>query len=78
MKNKSNPWIFGIGCGEHEYQINNVTYVVSSRFEPRSSKQTVKDRFQKVIVSDFIPLTVEPTENIIADEYVCSGCEKED
>jgi hypothetical protein len=74
MKNKLAAWIVGIGCGERKYKINNVTYTVSSCFEPFESKNSIKGRFERTIVSDFVPLTIKTPDCIMADEYVCSGC----
>ena len=45
MKNKVMNWIIGIGCGERQYKVNDVTYMVSSHFEPFESKNNIKDRF---------------------------------
>ena len=74
MRNKIKNLIVGIGCGERQYKINNVTYTVSSRFEPFESKSNIKDRLERTIVSDLVSLTILPQEDKMADEYVCSGC----
>lgn len=71
-------WIVGIGGGERKYRINNITYVVSSRFEPPKYQSTMKDRFRRSITSDFVPLTLPPAVDKMADEYVCSAAGKED
>ena len=78
MKNKLAAWIVGIGCEERKYKINNVTYTVSSHFEPFESKNSIKGRFERTIVSDFVPLTLKTPDCIMADECVCSAAGKED
>lgn len=78
MRNKVKNWIVGIGCGERKYKISNVTYTVSSSFEPFESKNSIKGRFERTIVSDFVPLTIKTPDCIMADEYVCSAAGKED
>ncbi|MPM62494.1 hypothetical protein SDC9_109366 [bioreactor metagenome] len=69
MKNKVMNWIIGIGCGERQYSINNVTYTVSSRFEPFESKNNIKDRFERTIVSEL-------QKSIVRSEPVTSLYEK--
>ena len=78
MKNKISAWIIGIGCGERKYKINNVTYTVSSSFEPFQSKNNLKERFERTLISDFVPLTIPESQDKMADEYVCSAAGKED
>ena len=78
MKNKIAAWIIGIGYGERKYSINNVTYTVSSRFEPMKSKSNLKDRLERTIVSDFVPLTIPEPQDKMADEYVCSAAGEEE
>lgn len=74
MKNKILNWIVGIGCGDRQYKIGDVTYTVCSHFEPTASKNRIKDRLEKTIISDFVPLTLLESQDKMADEYVCSGC----
>lgn len=78
MKNKVMNWIIGIGCRERQYKVNDVTYMVSSHFEPFESKNNIKDRFERTIVSDFVPLTILPQQDKMANEYVCSAAGEED
>ena len=78
MRSKIKNWIVGIGCGERQYKINNVTYTVSSHFEPFESKSNIKDRFERTIVSDFVPLTILPQQDKMANEYVCSAAGEEE
>ena len=76
-KSKIDGWICGLVQGEREYRINNVNFIVESRFEPVDSDNTVKDRFSRTITSDFIPLTGIYERCKIAEEYVCSAAGKE-
>lgn len=78
MKEKASGWIIGIGCGERKYSINNVTYTVSSGFEPMECKNNLKDRLERTIVSDFAPLTIPEPQDKMTDEYVCSAAGEED
>ena len=73
-KSKFNVWICGLAQGKNEYKFNNVNFIVESRFEPVDSDTTIKDRFSRAIISDFIPLTDIFGCSKIAEEYVCSGC----
>ena len=77
MKNKILTWIVGIGCGDRRYKIGDVTYTVSSHFEPINSENKINDRIKRTIISDFIPLTLLESQDKIADEYVCSTAGKE-
>jgi hypothetical protein len=77
-KSKINAWICGLAQGKREYKINNVNFIVESRFEPFDSDTTIKDRFGRTITSDFIPLTEISQPCKMAEEYVCSTAGKED
>ena len=77
MRNISN-WIVGIGCGDRQYKIGNVTFTVSSRFEASQSKNKINDRIKRTIVNGFAPLTIAKAKNKMTDEYVCSTAGKED
>ena len=78
MKSNLINWIIGIGCGERKYKVNNVTYTVSSSFEPFQSKNNLKERFERTLISDFVPLTIPESQDKMADEYVCSTAGEED
>lgn len=78
MKNKILTWIVGIGCGDRRYKIGDVTYTVSSHFEPINSENKINDRIKKTIISDFVPLTVLELQDKMVDEYVCSTAGEED
>ena len=77
-KSKIDAWICGLAQGKREYKINNVNFIVESRFEPFDSDTTIKDRFGRTITSDFIPLTEISGPCKMAEEYVCSAVRKED
>lgn len=77
MKRQTN-WIVGVSDGKvHEYKIGDVTYFVSAEFE-RSSQTNLRDRVQRTVVSDLIPLTPGQASDTMAAEYVCSAAGKED
>ena len=77
--NKRTNWIVGISDGKaHEYKIGNVTFTVLSEFEPITSVNTIKSRFEKSITSDFTDLTDAILQNKMAEDYVCSAAGKED
>ncbi len=77
MKRQTN-WIVGVSDGKvHEYKIGDVTYFVSAEFE-RSSQTNLRDRVQRTVVSNLIPLTPGQASDTIAAEYVCSAAGKED
>lgn len=72
MKRQTN-WIVGVSDGKvHEYKIGDVTYFVSAEFE-RSSQTNLRDRVQRTVVSNLIPLTPGQASDTIAAEYVCSA-----
>lgn len=72
MKRQTN-WIVGVSDGKvHEYKIGDVTYFVSAEFE-RSSQTNLRDRVQRTVVSNLIPLTPGQASDTIAAEYVF-GC----
>lgn len=69
MKRQTN-WIVGVSDGKvHEYKIGDVTYFVSAEFE-RSSQTNLRDRVQRTVVSNLIPLTPGQASDTIAAEYV--------
>lgn len=77
MNKQNNAWIVGIGGPEREYVVNGVRYFVSSRFvnskENMRTAETMKERIEKYVKSDFADLTVDASSDIITDEYVCSS-----
>ena len=71
---------YGLGC-DSEYVINGVCYKVSSRFAPVNIckiENTISDKAQKYVGSDFAHLTNEDDENTIKAEYLCLTAGKED
>ena len=55
-----NKFFIGIGDGEHEYTVNGVKYIVSSRFKPldfKNIKDTLTDTIEKYIKNDLADLT---------------------
>lgn len=61
----------------NEYVINDVRYIVSTRFSKTENK-TMKEKLSDFIGSDFAHLTTTEDENTIQAEYVCSTAGKED
>jgi hypothetical protein len=78
LKNKIRNWIIGIGCGDRHFKIGDVTYTVSSHFEPMNSENKINDRIKRTIINDFTPLTLPQYKDKMADEYVCSTAGEED
>lgn len=71
---KQCAWIVGIGGLKREYVINGVRYIVSSRFaDPKKNHETMKERVEKYVKSDFADLTANGSSDIIKGEYVCSS-----
>ncbi|MBR4910085.1 MAG: hypothetical protein IKZ47_02025 [Clostridia bacterium] len=75
-----NNWIIGLGAGEHEYKIGDVTYIVTSHFaKPTDTeKLTIADRMKSFVGGDFADLTADMDADTIDGEYVCSAAGKED
>ncbi|MBQ9914431.1 MAG: hypothetical protein IJO73_09410 [Clostridia bacterium] len=62
--------------GESEYVIGGVLYKVSSSFAPANIckiENTMSDKVQKYIGSDFAHLTLVPDEDKIEAEYVTTA-----
>ena len=67
--------------GEEEYVIDGVLYKVSSKFAPVNISRienTISDKAQKYVGSDFAHLTNEDDENTIKAEYLCLTAGKDD
>ena len=75
-----NNWIIGLGEGEREYKIGDVTYIVTSHFaKPTDTeKMTIADRMKSFVGGDFADLTADIDADTIDGEYVCSAAGKED
>ena len=67
--------------GEDEYVIGGVLYKVSSTFAPANIcnlENTIEDKVQKYVGSDFAHLTTAEDINTINTECVCVTAGKED
>lgn len=67
--------------GEEEYVIDGVCYKVSSKFAPVNIckiENTISDKAQKYVGSDFAHLTNADYKNTMNAEYVCLTAGKED
>ena len=60
--------------GERKYIGENITYIVSARFEKPESKNTLRSRLERVITGEMTDLIHESSDGKMAAEYVCSGC----
>lgn len=78
MKKKRYGWIVPLIPAWRKYKIHDVTYVVSSRFEPFESENTVHSRFRDVISNDMIDLQKLTSSATMEEECVYSAAEKED
>lgn len=70
---------YGLGC-DSEYVINGVCYKVSSRFAPVNIckiENTISDKLEKYVGSDFAHLTLMPIEDKIEQEYVTTAGKEE-
>ena len=66
---------------EEEYVIGGVRYKVSSKFAPANIckiENTISDKAQKYVGSDFAHLTKTQDKNTMNAEYVCLTAGKED
>lgn len=78
-----NKFIVGFGAAPKEYTVNDVKYVVESRFQKpdykKPSKNTLlNNRIGNYITSDFADLQSVNTNNIINAEYDCTAAGKEE
>ncbi len=67
--------------GEEEYVIGGVLYKVSSTFAPANIcnlENTIGDKVQKYVGSDFAHLTSVDDRNTMNAEYICLTAGKED
>ena len=73
-------WYKDITENEQNYNIGGVHYIAEARFSPfpRTDHITLKDRFVKLLNSDFTDLTMFEQPNMIEDENVCSVAGKEE
>ena len=71
-------WIIGVIQAEHSYHLNDVSYIVRSRFEPPKEGRSVRSAFQKLISGDMVDLMALTEDDKLTSEYVCSAAGKED
>ena len=67
--------------GEEEYVIGGMRYKVSSKFAPVNIckiENTISDKAQKYVGSDFAHLTSADDRNTMNAEYICLTAGKED
>lgn len=67
----------GMG-GKQTYKINGATYIVSSRFLPISSSNSIENKVEKLLNNEFAHLDLLPNSATIKSENVCSAVGKED
>ena len=67
----------GMG-GKQTYKINGATYVVSSRFLPIGSSESIENKVKKLLKNEFAHLNLLPDDDTIKSENVCSAVGKED
>ncbi len=71
---------FGL-IGDNEYVIDGVLYKVSSKFAPANIlkiENTISEKAQKYVGSDFAHLTNADDKNTMNAEYICLTAGKED
>ena len=72
-KKKKNSWVMSMP-NESTYQVNGVTYIVSSQFEMRSEdSHTLRSRFERLIKNNSADLSTEAQGDIITAEYVSAA-----
>ena len=73
-------FIVGLGTDDHEYSVNGVRYVISSRFQKPFEKPKnpmMSERVNHYLSGDFAELTVGEHSSTMMTEYVCSTVGKE-
>ena len=72
-KKKKNSWVMSMP-NESTYQVNGVTYIVSSQFEPWSGdSHTLRSRLERLIKNNSADLYEETKGDIITAEYVSAA-----
>ena len=72
-KKNKNAWVMSMP-DESTYQVNGVTYIVSSQFEPRSEDaHTLRSRLERLIKNNSADLSTETQGDIITAEYVSAA-----
>ena len=72
-KKNKNAWVMSMP-NESTYQVNGVTYIVSSQFEMRSEdSHTLRSRLERLIKNNSADLSTETQGDIITAEYVSAA-----
>ena len=72
-KKNKNSWVMSMP-NESTYQVNGVTYIVSSQFEPWSGdSHTLRSRLERLIKNNSADLSEETKGDIITAEYVSAA-----
>ena len=72
-KKNKNAWVMSMP-NESTYQVNGVTYIVSSQFETRSDdSHTLRSRLERLIKNNSADLSTETQGDIITAEYVSAA-----
>ena len=72
-KKNQNAWVMSMP-NESTYQVNGVTYIVSSQFEPRGEEShTLRSRLERLIKNNSADLSEETKGDIITAEYVSAA-----
>ena len=72
-KKNKNSWVMSM-ANESTYQVNGVTYIVASQFEPRSGdSHTLRSRLERLIKNNSADLSTETQGDIITAEYVSAA-----
>lgn len=72
-KKNKNSWVMSM-ANESTYQVNGVTYIVSSQFETRSEEaHTLRSRIERLIKNNSADLSTEKDGDIITVEYVSAA-----
>ena len=72
-KKNKNAWVMSM-ANEITYQVNGVTYIVASQFEPRGEEShTLRSRLERLIKNNSADLSTEKDGDIITAEYVSAA-----
>ena len=72
-KKNKNAWVMSM-ANEITYQVNGVTYIVASQFEPRGEEShTLRSRLERLIKNNSADLSTETQGDIITAEYVSAA-----
>lgn len=81
MIRKTRRWFHTLGKKPRCYRVNDVTYIVTSKFERNGTEHTMQTRVAEAIKNDMVEFPqLQPEEKtcILNEEYVCSAAGKED